>query len=308
MRLFCKLLIFLYFCGCDNQTTSTIETDCGVPSFLMVTDLERTSNNIIFAATSNGILISEDSGSTWCPANFNSSGIISIQIDSRDVVFVATEDSGVWMSRNLGQDWDNISSTSSIGEISAMVINDQDQLLVGTLYGDLYISIPTNNAFEWYLSERFVGWIEVIAFGGDNFYVATDWDFYRTTNLGASWEVLGNHFETTKAIVVINKDTLVAANEFGLTVSTDGADWDHPRTNWGFGLYVMRADNGALYGSVNRYGSNIFFKSTNSGITWDSLATFNSEVRTILEDRHGDLIVGTRNGIFKSVDRGCSWH
>lgn len=228
-------------------------------------------------------------------------------VDSVGTVYVATDDNGVFGSRDGGATWSEAGLQNR--EINALVLNHAGQLLAGSGQSGLFVGLHSADSLVWFESRTFDGSeIEVIALFADSvMYVDTDLGLYRTSDGGASWEERGTHPETTKDLEILSSFEIVAANEFGIVYSTDAGDsWSFPfpfgRREYGLALHLSLSR--ILYGSMN----DSLFKSIDSGQSWEAVAAFDSDITDILTDTDNRIFVASRgSGVFLSTDEGLSW-
>ncbi len=62
----------------------------------------------LLLGTSDGLLISEDSGKTWDMSNMTKS-IFSVAVNSRNDIYVTTYQKGVFLSKDFGKTWESVS-------------------------------------------------------------------------------------------------------------------------------------------------------------------------------------------------------
>ena len=154
--------------------------------------------NVIISATQYGnFKISSDNGLSWesmITRNItgeNASWTAPLVIHPSLEFKLFTGYQSVWMSKDEGKNWENISGIlSSTGrtlnylDISAF---DPNHILAAT-YDELFVS--TNGGSSWSLiSNRPAGTIRSIKWSKDNndMLLATNSDIHKTTDLGASW-------------------------------------------------------------------------------------------------------------------------
>ncbi|MGB3800616.1 MAG: glycosyl hydrolase, partial [Lewinella sp.] len=122
-------------------------------------------------------------------------------------LWVGTDDGRVWVTRNEGGDWTEI-TPNDMGEklVNAIEVSPSNP-------GTAYLAV-TNYKFDDFTPEA-----------------------YRTTDYGSSWERIGDDFGTNEFVRVIREDperpeVLYGGTERGLYLSFDGGDsWEKPRFN-----------------------------------------------------------------------------
>ena len=183
----------------------------------------------------------------------------------------------IYTSTNSGFDWAATSAPSN--NWSSVVSSADGATLAAAANGDgIYFS--TNFGSDWTESDAQIDdWSSIagsadgekmVAVGGDEIWIST--------NSGTAW---------IQATNVVSSGRLVA-----VASSSDGTK-----------LVAVSGDGVVLPGG-RRFGG-IFYKSTDSGITWTTNA-FNAG--TIASSADGNkLIAGTSGGIYASTDSGTTW-
>ena len=145
-------------------------------------------------------------------------------------------------------------------------------------------------------------------------YASSGYSIYRSTDLGETWSRTG--FAGRDAILAVSaRGTLVAAaTQNGLVaerrigISTDaGATWSSMANPRGRSVSsFVGAPDGTLFAS----GYDEIIRSTDDGLTWQSIAPDSLEFphRTLTLSPDGELFIATGNGgIIRSVDAGTTW-
>jgi photosystem II stability/assembly factor-like uncharacterized protein len=161
-----------------------------------------TNPSVIFAGTSEGLWRSKDGGKRWMLLTSKSVVIRSIIIDPRrpNRVLIATDDFGVRVSENLGDDFTDANTgfihrhilsilpdPTERGRILASVFHD------GTA-GSVFVS--SDGGESWQPSSRGLGTRDVFAFYQmpDNsgvIYAGTNTGVYRSNDRGGNWSYIG---------------------------------------------------------------------------------------------------------------------
>src|SRR5574341_5533 len=102
----------------------------------------------LYAATSGGVLVSDDDGETWQSANEglppNVQALALAQLDARTIL--AGMQTGVYMTRNAGKTWEAVNEGLGVPQVHALVI--QNSALVAATEDGLYRA-DANGNFEW---------------------------------------------------------------------------------------------------------------------------------------------------------------
>ncbi|GAA3520381.1 T9SS type A sorting domain-containing protein [Aquimarina addita] len=170
---------------------------------------------------------------------------IAVAPDDKDTWYVGTVGGGIWVTRDAGVTWENLTdfrvpslSTSTV-VVSA---NNPLTLYVGT--GEPFGNLDA------------IGGIGVL----------------KSTNAGSSWEYLNNTKDFggigRLAINPADENNLIVASENGIYVTTDGGlTWQNTYT--GGNVQDLKQDPtnfSILYGGVDSIG---IIKSTDGGLTWN---------------------------------------
>jgi photosystem II stability/assembly factor-like uncharacterized protein len=175
-----------------------------------------TRPSVIFAGTSEGLWRSKDGGKRWMLLTSKSVVIRSIIVtpDKPDRVLIATDDSGVKISDNLGDDF----TESNIGFIHRYILAIMpDTAARGRLLASVYHDGTTGSVFSssdggesWQPSSRGLGARDVFAFyqmpdSPNVIYAGTNTGVFRSGDSGASWSFVGK--EEIKPAKPVKKPT-----------------------------------------------------------------------------------------------------
>ena len=209
--------------------------------------------------------------------------VLTITLDtvSSNIIYVGTEDVGIFKSTNQGENWTNISGEISGHGVYSIAIDPSDSSIIyaGTLGGGVF----------------------------------------RSTNGGISWSEINSGLTDNSvislAIDLSNTQTIYAGKwGGGVFKSTDSASsWTVTNTGitnlYVYSLAIDPTDTQTIYAGT--WGGGVF-KSVNAGLNWtpSNSELSNLNVREIVIDRNNTKIiyVGTRDGVFKSIDGGSRWN
>jgi photosystem II stability/assembly factor-like uncharacterized protein len=129
----------------------------------------------------------------------------------------------------------------------------------------------------------------------------------RSVNNGYSWELVSHGIDGfyDGILAVGSNDLLILGHYNGVYISTNnGSTWDLSSLHsWSNFLFVDNNDN--IYAGIKTGGLN---KSTDSGLTWYSIAAgISGEVSGIIQV-NDKLFLSTNAGIFISRDNGNNWN
>ncbi len=161
-----------------------------------------TKPNVVFAGTSEGLWRSKDGGKRWMLLTSKSVVIRSIVVtpDKPDRVLIATDDSGVKISDNLGDDFAESNNGFIHRHILAILpdATERGRLLASVYHdgtaGSVFVS--SDGGESWQSSARGLGARDVFAFyqmpdSPNVIYAGTNTGVFRSNDSGASWSFIG---------------------------------------------------------------------------------------------------------------------
>ena len=280
----------------------------------------------IYAATSNGMSISINGGSTWTTYTKQTNGLAANQIMgvavSGSTIYAATSDGGLSYSTNGGTNWSTYSypttsgfGTSNLSNFLMHVCVSGSNVYVatdgagvsvyngsswtnytlpnGTLNNDVY-SVAVNGST-----------ICAATAGGLSIYNGSSWTTYTTANGLASNQVMG--------VWIGAHSTIYAATNGGLCVSTTGGtSWTTYTTSNGLGSNAVNdvtvgynVDNN---GNITR--TNIFAATSgglsvshDGGTTWTNYTIANGLAGNGINGLSG-VATGTSSGLIYAATNG----
>jgi uncharacterized repeat protein (TIGR02543 family) len=212
--------------------------------------------------------------------------IISFAVDpfGRDVIYVGTQEEGIFKTADGGQSWVASSTGLPSDEIRVLAIDKND--------------------------------LETVFAGTNNTGI------FKSANGGSNWTSTNNNidFQRISDILILYDSTIYVAgmdssNEEGLYRSTDyGATWEKLPVNagvdWSAGNYIAVDPNGTDPDIIYFASYQSVFKSTDGGTNWAEYSVTPSSITSLLLDRHNTQILyaGTQGeGVLKSADSGVTW-
>jgi photosystem II stability/assembly factor-like uncharacterized protein len=303
---------------CRSTDNGENWTTCGIPIYDIL--LQHYAN--LLAATSNGVLLSTDQGTSWAVVSngLPQSSIVNALAVSGTNIFAAIPVSGVFLSTNNGTSWAAVNNglTTTIG-VGALAFSGTN-LFAGTDGGGVHLS--TDNGRSWTAKTGLTNiFVTALAVSGTNLFAATGGGIFLSTDNGSNWTAvntgLPQYIGVDALAVCLNGaggTNVFAATTSGVFLSTNnGASW-------------TRVDNGGTltYVRVNAFavsGTNLFagtsggiFLSTDNGSNWTAVNTGLPQYTGVdalvvcLNGAGGtNVFAATTSGVFLSTNNGASW-
>ncbi|MDR2161456.1 MAG: hypothetical protein LBO77_04870 [Desulfovibrio sp.] len=249
----------------------------------------------LYAATSQGLKKSLDSGAAWSdlgeilPGKLLPSALAVSPLNSKEL-YAAYDGGGIFKSVDGGNSWQAINDGLPNLNVRCIVISPKDPnlLYIGIQDG---VAISTNGGKRWHLSSGFKRSVNVncIAIDPKNpqfMYAGTGGaGVFKSGNGGVSW-VDRNQGLSSLSILALHIDPenpdIVLAGAY------------HPATPTDF--YVGEASGGA-------------FRTTDGGRTWEGTELLNITIFSFVADAlyPGAVYAGAWGGAYRSADGGASW-
>lgn len=219
----------------------------------------------------------ESTGGNWVPVGplDTENGIgrvdrLAFHPTDADIVFAGTTAGGLWRTTDAGANWTNLSPYIPSGGISGIVI---DPINTNTIY------ILTGDG-----DSNFGGFVQ------DFGYLRLSIGVLKSTNGGANWTRMGDFpgadYSSLAGYRLIMhpayNNILYACTNQGIYVTTDGG------TTWGlnigggrfFNLKFKPGTDNICYTVCSEpdFSNSYFLKSTNSGLTWDTINSVTPQI------------------------------
>jgi len=249
-----------------------------------ILDLQETPNGDLMAATPDGLLLSKDDGITW--QELYDKAVVSKQINciSSDgkYVYISVDVKGVFRSKDNGISWEQ----SSKGLKSAPFAIRDLQHIEGKIYAGTSdgIYVSSDSAITWTESNKGVPMAPII-------------------------EEQPPHHVNIYSIIP-GKSNLFAISDKGILSSDlEGSQWNLTNTENANPeiTSAMLSTSDEIYAA--KYLKDGIYKSTNNGLSWESVGLKGYNLHKIHISSNGVLYAGThQNGIYRSTNKGISWH
>jgi photosystem II stability/assembly factor-like uncharacterized protein len=158
--------------------------------------------NTIFAGTSEGLWRSKDGGKRWMLLTSKTMVVRSIVVtpDKPKRVLIATDDFGIRISDNLGDDFVDSNTGFIHRHILAIQpdISERGRILASVFHdgsgGSVFVS--SDGGESWQPSSQGISWRDVFAFyqvteAPNVIYAGTNTGIFRSSDRGASWSYVG---------------------------------------------------------------------------------------------------------------------
>lgn len=288
----------------------------------------------LYAATSGGVLVSDDDGETWQSANEglppNTQALGLAQVDARTIL--AGMQTGVYITRNAGKTWQAMNEGLGVPQVHALVI--QNSALIAATEDGLYRA-DVNGNFEWIGNEgmRWPMLSVVIAPSNPQAIYAGSYrrGIYISRDGGRAWNPAGDIFRGRLAAPGLAVDPQDDQNVFARVLfqriykSDDGGEtWRAVWTGMSDDIEVETIAIAPNDPNLMYAGTHVgLFYSRDAGESWlplglsslnpiSTAARYDATSRTVfaiwIDSQHPDaLLVGATDGVYRSNDAGKTW-
>ena len=309
-------------------------TDAGVtwsPAWsatsLNIYDLLETVEGSLLLATSDGVkrLIPDAGGFVEAAVAVNIPGTVNRLITGGDNIYAAAQD-GLYISLSLGRGWDRYADTPQTPFRAVAWGGGGRALMAGTYTGMIYTPDDNLTPWTWQKGLKPIDARGVAAYGEHTLFVAGDLGVYRSTDSGATWEILttgaplGDHisFLAVQPSPAYATDSTIFATfvDFTLTTtalykSTDGGATWTVITGLGDNRVLALSSNYLTDQTVFVAGWDQLHKSTDGGATWTTYPIAPPAVyELVASPNYGvdqTLFATAYFGTRRSTDGGVTW-
>lgn len=245
--------------------------------------LDPATPDTIYAGMEDGVVKSLNGGETWTLIN---NGLIDTDVRSLIVdpeksttLYAGTFASGVFKSRNGGDSWSQAGIEIADRGIQSLVIDPTmpSTLYAGTYGGEVFKSI--NGGDNWKLVNSGITGTSMfsLVIDPDNpstvYAGATD-GLFRTVNGGESWDFIGLEVVLTVAIDPVIPNTIYAGALDGFYRSSDdGENWTQINEGLPENIYITALTIDPFMPSNIYAGGLSIYKSTDRGDSWHEIDT-----------------------------------
>lgn len=292
---------------------------------------------VIFAGTSEGLWRSNDGGKKWMIRTSKTWVIRSIVIhpDKPDRVILATDDNGIQISNNLGDDFEDANQGFIHRHVLAIMpdAGERGRILASVFHdgsaGSLFQS--TDGGERWQNSSRGLGNRDVFALyqapdHTDVVYAGTNYGVYRSNDRGTNWSFIAidkpkelpkkpksrSRRPAAKAGPAKSKKAVIAKKP---------PEEEKPAAPVGPLMVELTQQVDDLAGFVDNEGRHGLlaaamdglYRTTDETKGWEKIFISGYDVRgrVFSVATHprtpGTIFAGTRDGLFISHDNGASW-
>jgi len=308
------------FCSVDNGDSWKLKMN-GLSGTYILTINSKEKD--IFVGTEKGLFKSTDYGEHWISKSSGLSGSFTWDIvKDKNMVYAGLHDQGVYISSDMGQNWDLISEKNKNNAIFKIVV--KDSIIVASLYPPGGILQSNDYGATWNAIKNPVGLfntrINCLVIYGDTIYAGTQQGLYFSLDYGKSWNSLNQelvYYNITSFKILFNQ-MFLGTYKSGIFISSDdGQTWINNSTSFTeISVRDFVANENEIFAAT--YNSPVdmnpipwkgIFKSTDGGLTWFQVNTGLPENGiNCLISINNNLIAGSdEEGVYLSTNSGESW-
>jgi len=298
----------------------------------------RQPSRVLLATDRGGVLSSDDGGVTFTASNrgFTHRQAAALLVDrSNNAVLYAgvlndKEFGGVFVSRDAGQTWKQISDGLDGRDVFVLRQAADNSLVAGTDHGifalkpnssrwvprDLPLSkaqatVPGKTSARASVANELAPRVTVLELGANKWFAATATTLFVSSNSGETWQAESLQGIGVPVSISIAGKVVAIAGRNAVAVSVNGGEsWLPTKTlDADFSINSVAVDNSGDVWLAARTG---LFRSTDAGDSWKKVSSLRlADIQTIHfdDDTHRVLVTsGVSINIFESVDNGRTWN
>lgn len=224
-----------------------------------------TKNNSIFAATEQGVFVSENNGDLWVNCGLTGKDVRAIAFDNSGNLYAGTWGAGVFKSSDNGSTWEAANSGLTSMNVDAIAVNAANDIYIGTFGAGVYKLV--NRGTAWTNVNMGYNYVWSLGINTDGtVYAGTYGDgVYKSNDNGDSWSRANTNLKA-RFIYAISFDAsskiYLSAFEGGIFGSADkGNSWKNlgmegcgassVAANSNSKMIYVGTNNGAIYQAAN---------------------------------------------------------
>jgi photosystem II stability/assembly factor-like uncharacterized protein len=257
--------------------------------------IRRSDNvNTLYHSTTNGAM--------WHMAGSFQSGRLSDLLITRDGLFFAATESGIFRSLDGGITWTPINNGLGDPRINCLAEKD-GAILAGSSTAGTFRS--TNSGASWSGGGTVQVFSLVVGPGGDVFS-GTNFGVFRSGDGGVTWAASGLDANNVYCLAT-TKNAIVAGCADGVHRSSDrGQSW--AKVSDRSAIKMISSSKGYLFVADPSSGYEFVIRSFDLGSTWHATGFTGIWVLSILPRSGGDILAAAYGSfIFRSTDLGARW-
>ncbi|NOT63396.1 MAG: hypothetical protein HOP19_24565, partial [Acidobacteria bacterium] len=271
----------------------------------------------LFAAASESVWASSDSGRTW---QKRGTGLPELALPAsfaalENTLFVGTR-LGVYRSTDGGQRWQAANVGFPSNPLSCFLTTEADRLYALTFNNGLFVS--TDKGDSWTpLNQGLPGYAYAYSVRNGVSWVSTARGVYRSTDGGQSWARVHQGIPNAAVVTtmaIVGERVFASAIEPGATGSAQLRGvfvWDEPMSRW---LAFNDGLNSLNINQLFAHGTDLY-AATDRGVSrteaaramWVSVSNGLRGNATVMAANGTTLIAGSGGDLFTSTNRGDSW-
>jgi uncharacterized protein (TIGR03437 family) len=280
---------------------------------------------LLYAATNNGVLRSNDGGLSWSETGQRLHGIsVASVAGTNAVLYAASPDQGIFRSRDEGATWDQINQGLDVTAMASLAIDPSNANIVyaGSFGGGIFKT--TNGGDNWapvrtgltegaYLDiEVDPGNTQIVYAANASLLLSGRGALFKSTDGGQSWTGFGPVSVFSVTLDPTNSSVIYLGTALGIIKTLNaGPPFEQPvLSTFAISDIAVDPSNPATLYAATRFARLV--KSTDGGQNWavSSQGIPRTELLTVaLNSRDSSIVYAGTNGggLFRSTDGGTNW-